>query len=248
MSLIVGDLIDLAAATKGHTSDLAHVHKRMLAQNSPALFLALASAPRAFLRYNCRSLRGLEASTVRQMQAQAATLGDDQIMVFKSFRVPIDTCAVKIAQFERILTDIDGTIRAAYHNISEAERATAERLLFVNGEIPEVFREPVERLLNVTIPGLREGVNVSAVFWHDVSWLGLHDDVESRGYARKHRIDAVRKVLLPKDGKGAKLRRCTRCCAVVEDATGPKMLGQWMQSTQRMCLCGTLWMQLNPYQ
>ena len=242
MTLVIGDLLDLAAATKDNPADLTFVHQNMLQQNSPALFLVLASAPRAFLRYNCRSLRGLEAAIQRSQQ----TAEDDQKIVYRTFRAPIDRCAIKMAQFEKIMTDIDGTIRAAYHKITEPERAVAERLLFVNGEIPDVFREPVERLLKVTMPELKKGVNVSAVFWHDVGWLGLHDDVESRGYAKKHLMDAVRKIVLPRGGYGVRLRRCTRCCSVVEDAPVPK--GHWLFNTQRMCLCGTLWMHLNPYQ
>lgn len=156
--------------------------------------------------------------------------------------MPIDSSAVKIAQFERIMTDIDGTVRAAYHNVHEPERAGAERLLFVNNEIPAIFQAPVERLLSTLLPNLRKEINVSALFFHDVSWLGFHDDPQSKAYHRNHKIDAVRKV--PLQMKGVRLRRCTRCCSVVDEAVMAKT-GFWLNSFNRMCLCGTLWMHLS---
>lgn len=126
--MIISDLYDLARAT-GDKTDLDLMHQKsgfldclcfhnnmllVLESNSPALLLTLASAPRAFLRYNCRSLRGLEAAASKQLQS--GQMDEEQKMVFKSFKVPIDSCAIKIVQFERIMTDIDGTIRAAYHS------------------------------------------------------------------------------------------------------------------------------------
>jgi len=247
MSMIISDLFDLASACRGRANDLPFVRQKMLESNSPALFLTLASAPRAFLRYNCRSLKGLETSTGKQLQ-NSGPLDDEQRTTFRSFKVPIDSCAIKITQFERIMTDIDGTVRAAYANVPEAERATAERLLFVNNEIPAIFQAPVERLLSQTLPVLRKEINVASLFFHDVSWLGFHDDINSRMFGWTHRVDAVRKVVLP-PGNGAKLRRCTRCCSVVDETVMAKMQGFWLNSFNRMCLCGTLWMHLNgsPY-
>jgi mediator of RNA polymerase II transcription subunit 16 len=239
MSLIIGDLFDLANECRGRTNDLAFVRQKMLESNTPALILTLASAPRAFLRYNCRSLKGLESSTGKALQA-GNMVDEDARTTFRSFKVPIESCAIKMSQFERIMTDIDGTVRAAYHNVPEAERAAAERVLFVNNEIPAIFAAPVERLLSVTLPQLWKEVNVSALFFHDVSWLGFHDDIETLNYQKKHRVDAVRKVLLPP----VRLRRCTRCCSIVDEAVMSKTPVFWLNNFNRMCLCGTLWMHL----
>ncbi|KAF8534374.1 mediator complex, subunit Med16 [Trichophaea hybrida] len=242
MSMIISDLFDLAKKCRGRAGDLAFVREKMLESNSPALILTLASAARAFLRYNCRSLKGLESGSGKQLQS-GAPLDEEQRTTMRSFKVPIDSCAVKISQFERIMTDIDGTVRAAYHNVPEAERATAERLLFVNNEIPAIFQAPVERLLSLTLPSLRKEINVSSLFFHDVSWLGFHDDLGSRLFHKKHKIDAVRKIVLQPNG--VKLRRCTRCCSVVDEAVMAKTQGYWLNSFNRMCLCGTLWMHLS---
>lgn len=79
--------------------------------------MALASAPRALLRYNCRSLKGLETTAGKQLaMLQGGPVDEEQRTTFRSLKVPIESCAVKISQFERIMTDIDGTIRAAYHS------------------------------------------------------------------------------------------------------------------------------------
>ncbi|KAG0639827.1 mediator complex, subunit Med16 [Tuber brumale] len=253
MSLTISDLFELAKATKNHTSDLAYIRKKVISGNSPALFLALSSAPRALLRYNCRSLRGLETTAGKHLSSTLSTATDEETKAtFRSLKVPIESCAVKISQFERIMTDIDGTIRAAYHNVPEAERAQAEKLLFVDNEIPPIFCLAVERLLNTTLPNLRNDLDIAKLFWHDVTWLGFHDDVASCEYRRKNRIDAIRKVVLPKDdgsggagGGKVKLRRCTRCCAVVEDIIPNKSPSNWFGSMQRMCFCGTLWMHIS---
>ncbi|RPA95294.1 hypothetical protein L873DRAFT_1745488 [Choiromyces venosus 120613-1] len=263
MSLTISDLFELSKATTtsssssssssssksqpNRTSDLTFVRERVISGNSPALFLALSSAPRALLRYNCRSLRGLESTASKHLSPTSAT-DEETKTTFRSLKVPIESCAVKISQFERIMTDIDGTIRAAYHNVPEAERAHAEKLLFVNNEIPPIFRGAVERLLGTSLPNLRNDLDVAKLFWHDVTWLGFHDDVASREYRRRNRIDAIRKVVLPKDddgGEKVRLRRCTRCCAVVEDIVPNKSPSYWLGSMQRMCFCGTLWMHIS---
>lgn len=212
----------------------------MLEGNSPALILVLASAPRAFLKYLCRSLKGLEASASKLLQA--GPLDEDQRTTFYSFKVPLESCAVKIGHFERMLSEIDGAVRITYHNVAEPERAITERQLFVDNALPPVFAGPTERLLSIHLPALKKDINVSALFFRDVSWLGFHDDVESRVFLRKHRIDAVRKIVLPRN---IRLRRCTRCCSVVDESAMGKTQGLWLGSFNRMCLCGTLWMHLS---
>ena len=214
----------------------------VLEGNSPALVLALASAPRAFLRYNCRMLSNLKNNCDKQLHAPGAALDEEQRTTFKSFKAPIEACAIKIDQFSKMMDDIDGTVRAAYSGLSEAERATAERLLFVNSEILAVYTAPVERMLGLLLPSVRREIDVSALFFHDVGWLGFHDDAGSRNWQRRNRIDAVRKVVLPKGG--VRLRRCTRCCSIVDEAVMSKT-GFWLNSFNRMCLCGTLWMHLS---
>lgn len=253
MCLIISDLLELSEATRGRWNDLPFIRQKMLESNSPALFLALSSAPRAFLRYTCRTLKGLESQAMR-FEATNPSLSpdDDAKITVSSFRAPLSASAIKIPHFERVMTDIDGTVRAAYNSISEAERATAERLLFVNNELPEIFKDPVARLLGITIPELKASINISTLYWHDVSWLGLHDDRTSLLWQKTHTVDAVRKIEIPRTA--LRLRRCTRCCALSDEVVimpggrGQAVAGQWVASTQRMCLCGTLWMQVYPYQ
>lgn len=124
-------------------------------------------------------------------------------------------------------------------DVPEADRAAAERLLFVTNEIPAVFQAPVDRLLKTTLPALRKEVPISALFWTDVTWLGFHDDAGSQDFRRTHRIDAVRKIVLPR--QGVRLRRCTRCCSVVEELMPNKYQGFWLGTLQRMCMCAGVW-------
>ncbi|KAI5788163.1 mediator complex, subunit Med16 [Pyronema domesticum] len=240
-AFIVSDLFDLAKECQGRTTDLAFVREKMVESNSPALLLLLASSPRAFMRYNCRSLRGLESITNKPMPGE-----DPQSQAeATSFRLPIDLSPIRLGRFEKMLTDIDGTIRAAYQEIKEPDRIIAERDLFVKTEIPAVFAGSVDRILGELVKGMKNDVELAKLFFKDTSWLGMSDDIMSRMYRKKTMIDAVRKTeIKPDGGKVLRLRRCTRCCSIVEEAVMSKTTVTWLGSFNRMCLCGTLWMHL----
>jgi len=70
-------------------------------------------------------------------------------------------------------------------------------------------------------------------------WLGYHDDKKTMQYKKTHIIDAIRKIPLK---QGTKLRRCIRCCEVIEDLAPSRNMGMWLQNVNRTCLCGSMWM------
>ena len=106
----------------------------------------------------------------------------------------------------------------------------------------------VRTLLGPAIEGLREETDVAELYFADFSWLDLGGDESSpggrggsssgRGRRQKTRVDAIRKVVLEPE---ARVKRCTRCCAVLEDrpfGTRNVAMGQLL----RVCLCGDWWM------
>ncbi|KAI9840028.1 MAG: hypothetical protein M1819_000220 [Sarea resinae] len=238
MNFLVDELFSLADAVKGHAGDRSYVEGEVSKMNSPALYLVLASVPRVFLRYNCRCLRGLMGNAQKGFQAGVE---GEQRRVFKSLANVIEGSMVKVSQFERILGEIDHDIRGAYQHssISDADRALAEKSLLYNGDIPEALAPVLERLLTTMLNKLRNEVDPADLYFANHSWLGLIDDEETRDYRRRHVVDAVKKVPLP---KGTRLRRCTRCCSYMEDIMGHIGMTVWMSSMHRMCLCGSLWM------
>jgi mediator of RNA polymerase II transcription subunit 16, fungi type len=206
--------------------------------NSCPLFLVLASIPRNFLRYNSRALRGLD-ETARKILANS--VDDDQKQVFHSLKDIIDASPIKVPHFERILTDVDGSVKGAYQsqNISNEERAAAEKEMLVNADIPDPLMPVVDRLLTTTLNGLGNDIDPAALYFEDPSWLGLSDDRSSDAFKQNCVIDALRKIPLT---SGTNLRRCTRCCAHMADLLPQKGVIIWVTSMQRMCLCGSLWM------
>ncbi len=158
-----------------------------------------------------------------------------------SFMDLIDSSPISIPQFEHIIIDLDSSIRSTYEasGISEADRTLVEKNMVIETDIPEVLMPAVERLLTSTLENLQSEIDRAALYFKDISWLGLTDDRKAETYRRNHVVDAIRKVPL---ARSTKLRRCTRCCALMEDVAPNKQNSPWMHNVQRMCFCGCLWM------
>jgi len=198
----------------------------------------MISASRTFLKYNCRGLRGLGTTAHRNFQAHAQ---GENLQSFKSLEDVIERSPIEVHQFEKILADIEGKIKKTYQHsgMSEADRARVEKEMLISADIPEVLMPVVHHLLTTALDNLRNDIDPAALYFADHSWLGLSDDRRSDAYKRDHVVDAIRKIPLR---KGAKLRRCTRCCAYMEDVLPQKGSSMWMTSMQRMCFCGSLCM------
>lgn len=202
--------------------------------NTPALALVLSSTPRSFLKYNCRYLRVLSAELKpAQMHGAQRLLFDELGAVFKKYHV-------SIIQFERILSELESVIKNAYvsSQMSEVQRKTAEKEMLVAATVPSVLVSVLESFLTFSLDSLREEVNEAELFFFDISWLGLSDDRRSDAWRKDHVLDVFRKVELP---RGAKIRRCTRCCAVMEHVR-MQQGSPWSMTLQRWCLCGAWWM------
>lgn len=128
--------------------------------------------------------------------------------------------------------------------------------MLIGGEVPGVLMPAVRTLLGKGVEGLREEVDVAELHFADLTWLGLggeqgveggwqdDDDNDGDGVGRlrreKIRVDAVRKVVLRPE---ARVRRCTRCFALMEDKP-PATRNVGIMQSVRMCLCGDWWMHL----
>ena len=136
--------------------------------------------------------------------------------------------------------------------------------MLVSASLPEILSPVVEHLLTTTMENLKQDVDTGELYFLDISWLGLSDDKRSMRWKKEHLLDAVRKVEIGgghrhnnssnvssdkqrqplennKSNGSSKLRRCTRCCAVMEDLLPVKGGSLWMLNMQRTCFCGGFW-------
>ncbi|KAI9775375.1 MAG: mediator complex subunit [Candelina submexicana] len=235
MNFIVDELYSLKHLLGDRVIDRETVKAMVLKLNTPALSLLLASSSRGFVRYNLRAV-SMVASGKMNMSAVP-------VDAHNSFMDMIESSPISIPQFEHIIIGLDNSVRSTYEasGISDAERALLEKNMIIETDIPEVLMPAVERLLTTTLEELQPQIDRAALYFKDVSWLGLSDDRKTEAYRKNNVVDAIRKVPL---GKGTKLRRCTRCCAMMEDVSPTKQTSAWMHTVQRMCFCGCLWMLL----
>ena len=111
--------------------------------------------------------------------------------------------------------------------------------MLISAAVPEVLRGVVEVLLGAVVERLRGEVDGGELFFRDLRWLGLGDEKGSDEWRRMWSVDAIRKVVL---GPEVSMRRCPRCCAVMEDLMPVRGVTQWMVGLQRSCFCGAFWM------
>lgn len=148
---------------------------------------------------------------------------------------------VTLMHFDRILSELDTIIKNAYisSQMSDADRKHAEKEMLVAATVPSVLVSVLESFLTFSLDNLRDEVNEAEFFFADISWLGLSDDGRSDAWRRNNVLDVLRKEELPRE---ATIRRCTRCCAVVENVLVLHGTSPWLGNMQRWCLCGAWWM------
>lgn len=207
----------------------------MRERNSPALSLILTSFSRCFLKYNCRVLGTLHTESKKYYPPGLKR------RAFREVAAILDASPVTVIQFDRMLTIIEHSIRVLYtsSNTTEMDRQNTEKEMLVSATVPTMLMPVVESFLTKTLDDFRGEVNELELFFTDISWLGLSDDRRSDAWKSEHILDAQRKVVLPKE---ARLRRCTRCCAVMEDVYPQRGTASWMATMQRTCYCGDWWL------
>lgn len=235
-----------------HTALKAHIHKASIA--NPTLPLILASPPRALLKYLCRSLHGLAHEARMTVTAHPPLRA-----AFSSIFALLRDNPVPVVSFEKIIAEFDKDAKAIFQSpssgISDAERKELEKKMLVYADIPEVLYPAVKNMLGRGIEGARKEVEVLELWFREFEWLGYGveergisgEEVEGgdgvrRGVVRrggeKIRVDTIRRLVL---GPDAKVKRCTRCCALVEDRPFASRNMAFLQGG-RNCLCGDWWM------
>lgn len=251
MNFIVAELFELQKLLKDQTStdrdllimkgnairrscrsDQSCLRRQVMELNNPALSLVLASSSRAFLRYNCRGLRGISNAAYNAPYSNQPA---------RNLQTIFEQSSISVMQFERILAEIDSGIKKAYlaAGVGETNRQVIEKEMLIAADVPEILVGVVHHLLHITLESLSHEVDLGELYFRDHSWLGLTDDRRSDAFRQNSVIDAIRKIVL---GEHVRVRRCTRCCAIMEDLLPQRGGNLWMTNMQRMCLCGSSWM------
>lgn len=200
--------------------------------NNPALSLVLASTSRVFLRYNCRVLRGIH---------NAANNAPHSNQPARSLQAVFEQSPINVMQFEPILAEVDNGIKKAYlaAGVGETDRQVIEKEMLIAADIPEILVGIVQHLLYNTLENLHQDIDPGELYFRDHSWLGLTDDRRSDAFRKNHVIDIMRKIVL---GEDVRVRRCTRCCAIMEDLLPQRGGNMWVAKMHSACLCGSSWM------
>ncbi|RPB28463.1 hypothetical protein L211DRAFT_818153 [Terfezia boudieri ATCC MYA-4762] len=248
IAFIVDDIFQLARSVGDRVNDREYVRSIAVKTNSPAIFVLLCSGTRVLTRYNSRGLRQTENTTAAHINAQQTLLHmgtqaeQNHLQILRSLKAIFDASPVRLLQFEKMIGEVSTACSAAYHTLTEVERLTCEREIFINNDIPIVLGPAVEKLLRDAQALMKSEMDLANLYFHDLSWLGLDDDIKSIAARRSRKLDSIRKTEI---AEGRPLRQCTRCCSVTEDFTTSRQMSNWLVSLQRMCFCGSLWMVKN---
>ncbi|KAE8372148.1 mediator of RNA polymerase II transcription subunit 16 [Aspergillus bertholletiae] len=251
---VLNDLLDLADDLESLLSDQEAFAQKLKTINSLPLIILLSSMSRAFLRFICRGLRGLQAG-----YATAPLTGDAGVYYAEIYQT-LDTSPVRIDVYEKLLAGVDSTVRHVYHGagFGDNERPGPEKELLVNGRIPPVLVTAVSTILRQTVPALKPEIDRMAIYMGDYSWLGLGSDRRAELYRRTRDVDIIKKIPFRstpsagsdeaqsgKHNPSQVRRRCVRCCEIMCGAYPPRpQLSSRMMyklGYVRYCICGGGW-------
>lgn len=250
---IVQELMGLFFALKheavDRSGDLDWIQEWILTHHSPALILLLTSLPRLFLRVSFRPLRYGYAHSQKGFANTA--LGNEQRGAFHKLlgvygSTPVNQTS--LGPLEDFVTSIEKSVETAFADAGITPgpaRQILERDMFVSGAIPPSLLSVCTSLLtdNGPLDTLLDRLDAGKIHTHDVSWLGLTDDVRTQTFIRGHVIDVVRKMPL---GGSVRVRVCPRCGSVMEDigrehAGGSQGQMAWVWQSHKVCVCFSSW-------
>lgn len=221
--------------------------------NSLGLSLLLSKVPRMLLMYSLRIIRNLEQIAGRLAESQGGNTGGPTRAAYHRLRDTILMSPVSLTAFERMLADVDGSVKSAVANIPPANVLTIEQSLIFDGIVSNRLHTSAELCVESFKKNIVSEVDLPKLYFYDVSWLDLQTSNQLAGmdftgfssllkngstsFAVK-RVDALRKQVLAE--RESRERRCARCGSFsVWDQQGSP--SQWTMAFQKNCFCGGNW-------
>jgi mediator of RNA polymerase II transcription subunit 16 len=187
-------------------------------------------------------LRPLRHGMVHSTNGFKTAISVDHKIAFSKLLQIYQNTPIAIIPFENYLTEVDNLVKSCYKPLSLPERSNTEKSMFLTANIPTLLMPAVTAMLTTKMDALMGQQDPGKIMGHDVVWLGLTDDKRTKQFLERQRVDIIRKLPL---GKGAKMRRCTRCGSVMEDIQlqgGPQSNQQpWVWQSQKNCVCFASW-------
>lgn len=206
------------------------------------------SIPRQLLLYTIRCIRSLDPITEGLCQeyskdpaayANASAIHGDQTgtvlptppIALRSIRETLSMAPVPIDVFEKLLKEGD----SAMQKIAFSDKLQCEQKMFFEGVASTELMPVMARLIDVFRNIVSSGLDVSRLYFFDVSWLGLNRQLDE--------IDVLRKTVLGTSA-GLQCRRCTRCGGRSTWTDVKSMVSasaSWTVVFQKSCMCGGNW-------
>ena len=220
--------------TKQHASAQEAFAGYIRDTDNPVFHLLINSFGRTYIRYIVSTIpKYLTGLQHKILPAARSVLERQQLeeIVQRGTSLPF-----KYSAFEAFMTSIDIAVREAYSssNVRASRRTEIELELLTDPAMPDELHSVLQHIIGTSLPPLMEGLDGSALYFRDTSWLGIESLAGGRQY------DAITKLPIT---KGAKLRVCRRCGAVMVDIPQEKFreLPSWFAFVQRNCVCGNYW-------
>ncbi|OGE56422.1 hypothetical protein PENARI_c003G08846 [Penicillium arizonense] len=160
---LLNEVFDMADDFESVFNDQEAFTQKLKTTISLPLLILLSSMSRAFLRFICRGLRGVQAGFA---SANPASLFGDSRIYYTEICQALETSPVRIDVYEKFLAGVDSAVKHAYQGagFGDAERPGSEKELLVNARIPPVLISAVATLLRQTVPALKTEINRMAIY------------------------------------------------------------------------------------
>ena len=229
--------LDGAAISQAFATDIT-------TSQSPVLHLLLCTWTRCYIRFlNAFIPKYLQAT----LKVPAKSVHEKQLMD-ETFAFGT-SLPFKFKDFDPFIAEVDTAVREAYtsQSVPAERRAEIELGLITGSGVPVELEQAVGTLMGAAVPRFMELVDLVALSFRDTSWVGIEGGASdtpngsTKDLEGRRLYDVIRKLPLPKH---AKLRRCRRCPAVMEDLAAGQARDQpsWFAHAQRHCVCGNYWL------
>ena len=218
-------------------------HELVEKMNSPAIFLLVTSASRVLIRMITRQIRHAVQLSLAAMKSTSNT---ETSKAYPTFLTVLNRSPIHIQHLELLVTELDPLARRAYTiaQKSDVECAAVEKAMLTTCELPEILTPVVQHLLTSQLDKLQDEIDPARVFFADLRWLNLTEDLRTQDFNGERCFDVIQKTYVK---PGVPLRQCTRCGALTVDidAASSKNLGTWLHNAQKSCVCGNQWLAIS---
>lgn len=236
--LVIKALLEISNRTSPTKSAAQAAAEYSNEENNPAIYLLLCSYPRTLLRYLGLYLQRYFKILQAVLPRSKSVLEKQQLLEVLKLQETMPFRWDFISASNSILNGVEKAVHEAYAtaNTQQVARGDMELQMITDCAIPATLHPALENMVGRIFDKHRRDIELSALYFWDTSWLHLH------AVGKEPNFDALRKLPLTKN---MKLRRCRRCHSSMQDvATSQeetRELPQWLNATQRSCVCTCAW-------